>query len=95
MKSVSIRMPEALLEDLREAAARETIRQKQHVSINTLAVEILIKGLIKKPFTIADLKPDQDTGSMTVSVDPKFIFSRDKLKKVSCTGKLKKKKGGE
>ena len=45
MKAVTIRMPDEVLELLREAAARETIRQKCQVSMNTLAVEILSKGL--------------------------------------------------
>ena len=45
MKSVTIRMPDEVLEALREAAARETIRQRKQVSMNTLAVEILARGL--------------------------------------------------
>jgi predicted DNA binding CopG/RHH family protein len=47
MKSISIRMSEELLERLREMAARETIKRKKYVSINTLAVEILTKATKK------------------------------------------------
>ena len=45
MKSVSIRMPEELLSWLRIAAAKETIRQNQQVSINSLVVGILTKAM--------------------------------------------------
>ena len=48
MTAITIRMPEELLEKLRVAAARETIKQKKQVSMNTLAVEILTKGLEEK-----------------------------------------------
>ena len=41
VKAWSIRMPEELLEWLREKAARETIKRKRNVSINTIMVEIL------------------------------------------------------
>ncbi len=41
MKAWSIRMPEVLLEWLREKAARETIKRKRNVSINSIMVEIL------------------------------------------------------
>lgn len=41
MKAWSIRMPDELLEWLREKAARETIKRKRNVSINTIMVEIL------------------------------------------------------
>ena len=47
MKSISIRMSENLLESLREMAARETIKRKKYVSINTLVVEILAKAAKK------------------------------------------------
>ncbi|MBN1843060.1 MAG: hypothetical protein JW883_12380 [Deltaproteobacteria bacterium] len=48
MKVISIRMPDELLERLRERAAMETIRQKKSVSMNTVALEILDKGLKAK-----------------------------------------------
>ncbi len=41
MKAWSIRMPEVLLEWLREKASRETIKRKRNVSINSIMVEIL------------------------------------------------------
>ena len=41
MKAWSIRMPEVLLEWLREKAARETIKRKRNVSINSIMVDIL------------------------------------------------------
>ena len=41
MKSWSIRMPEELLEWLREKAALDTIEKKRNVSINAVMVEIL------------------------------------------------------
>lgn len=37
-------MPVELLEWLREKAARETIKRKKSVSMNTLAIEILEKA---------------------------------------------------
>ena len=45
MKAITIRMPEEVLDWLREKAARETIRQKKQFSMNTLAVEILTKAM--------------------------------------------------
>ena len=41
MKSVSIRMPEALLEWLRKRAARETMETGQQYSVNSLVVDTL------------------------------------------------------
>jgi hypothetical protein len=41
VKAWSIRMPEELLEWLREKAALETIKRKRNVSINAIMVEIL------------------------------------------------------
>jgi hypothetical protein len=41
VKAWSIRMPEELLEWLREKAALETIKKKRNVSINAIMVEIL------------------------------------------------------
>jgi hypothetical protein len=45
MKTISIRMPEEVLDWLRDEAARETIRRKKVVSMNGLAVEILTKAM--------------------------------------------------
>jgi hypothetical protein len=45
MKQWTFRMPEELMEWLREKAARETIRQKKSVSMNALAVDILTKAM--------------------------------------------------
>ena len=47
MKAWSIRMPDELLEWLREKAARETIKRKRNVSINTIMVEILSAAMKK------------------------------------------------
>jgi predicted DNA binding CopG/RHH family protein len=41
MKVMTIRMPDELLEWIRQKAARETINRKKSVSMNTMAVEIL------------------------------------------------------
>lgn len=41
MRSVSIRMPEEVLDWLREQAAKETIARKKQYSINTLVVDII------------------------------------------------------
>lgn len=45
MKQWTIRMPEEVLQWLREKAARETIRQKKSVSMNVVTVEILTKAM--------------------------------------------------
>ena len=45
MKAITIRMPDELLDWLREKAARETIKYKKQVSMNTLAVELLTKAM--------------------------------------------------
>ena len=45
MKVMAIRMPDELLDWLRDEAARETIRLKKVVSMNSLAVEILTKAM--------------------------------------------------
>ena len=45
MKPWTVRMPEAILDWLREKAALETIRQKRQVSMNTVIVEILTKAM--------------------------------------------------
>ena len=47
MKQWTIRMPDELLEWLREKAARETIHRKMSVSMNTLAVEVLTLAMEK------------------------------------------------
>ena len=47
MKQWTIRMPQELLDWLREKAARETIRRKRQVSMNTVYVEILTKAMEK------------------------------------------------
>ena len=41
MKAWSIRMPDELLDWLREKAARETIKKRSNISINAIMVEIL------------------------------------------------------
>jgi hypothetical protein len=38
-------MPDELLEWIREKAARETIKRKKTISMNTIAVEILDKAM--------------------------------------------------
>ena len=45
MKPWTIRMPEELIDWIREKAARETIKCKRVVSMNTLVVEILMKSM--------------------------------------------------
>jgi hypothetical protein len=45
MKQWTFRMPEELMEWLRETAARETIQRKKSVSMNALAVKILTKAM--------------------------------------------------
>lgn len=41
MKSLVVRMPEELLDWVREQAALETISRKERVSMNTVILEIL------------------------------------------------------
>ena len=45
MKPWTIRMPDELLEWIRERAAMESIKQKKNVSMNTVAVEVLTKAM--------------------------------------------------
>lgn len=45
MKVLTIRMSEEVVEWIREKAARETIKRKKSISMNTLAVEILTKAM--------------------------------------------------
>lgn len=45
MKPYTIRMPDELLDWIREKAARETIKRKKQVSMNTLVVEILTRSM--------------------------------------------------
>ena len=47
MKPWTIRMPDEILEWLRERAAMESIRQKKNVSMNTIAVDVLTKAIEK------------------------------------------------
>lgn len=47
MKPWTIRMPDEVLEWLREKAAMESIRQKKNVSMNTIAVEVLTQAMEK------------------------------------------------
>ena len=45
MKPWTFRLPDEVLDWIREKAARETIRRKKQVSMNTLVVEILIRSM--------------------------------------------------
>ena len=45
MKAWTVRMPEELFEWIMEKAARETIRRKKRVSMNALAVDLLMKAM--------------------------------------------------
>ena len=45
LKALSIRMPDELFEWLMEKAARQTIDRKKRISMNTLAVDILMKAM--------------------------------------------------
>lgn len=45
MKQWTIRMPEEVLNWLREKAAKEMLERKKQVSMNTIAVEILTKAM--------------------------------------------------
>ena len=45
MKPWTIRMPDELLEWIRERAAMESIKRKKNVSMNTVAVEVLTKAM--------------------------------------------------
>ena len=45
MKPWTIRIPEEVYDWIREKAARETIKQKKNVSMNTVAVETLTKAM--------------------------------------------------
>ncbi len=42
---MTMRMHDNVLEWLREAAAKETIKRKRHVSMNTLAVDVLTEAM--------------------------------------------------
>ena len=46
MKPWTIRMPEEILDWLREKAARETIKTKKNVSMNTVAVVVLTRAMV-------------------------------------------------
>ena len=45
MKSLMLRLPDGVLEWIRDKAAHETIRQKKQVSMNSLVVEILERAM--------------------------------------------------
>ena len=45
MKPWTVRIPEELYDWLREKAARETIKRNTRVSMNSLAMEILLKAM--------------------------------------------------
>jgi len=45
LKPWTIRMPDEVLDWLREKAARETIKQNRNVSMNTVAIDILMKAM--------------------------------------------------
>ena len=45
LKPLTLRVPETLLDAIRRRAAEETIKRNERVSVNTLAVEILSKGV--------------------------------------------------
>ena len=45
MKPWTIRIPEEVYDWIREKAAMETIKQKKNVSMNTVAVETLLKAM--------------------------------------------------
>ena len=45
LKPWTIRMPDEVLDWLRQKAARETIKRNRNVSMNTVAVDILMKAM--------------------------------------------------
>ena len=45
MKQWSVRIPEEVLDWLREKAAKETIKRKKNVSMNTIAVEVFREAM--------------------------------------------------
>ena len=45
MKPWTVRMPDEVLEWVRERAAMESIKKKKNVSMNTIAVEVLTKAM--------------------------------------------------
>lgn len=45
LKQWTIRMPQEVFDWLREKAARETINRKRSVSMNAMAVDILLKAM--------------------------------------------------
>lgn len=45
MKQWTIRLPQEVLDWLRDTAARETIKQKKQISMNTIAVEVITKAM--------------------------------------------------
>ena len=45
MKPWTVRMPDEVLEWVRERAAMESIKKKKNVSMNTIAVEVLTRAM--------------------------------------------------
>ena len=45
MKAWTIRIPDEVLDWVREKAANETIKQKKSISMNTVAIETLTKAM--------------------------------------------------
>ena len=45
MKQWTLRLPEEVLDWLREKAAKEMLKRKKQVSMNTIAVEVLTKAM--------------------------------------------------
>ena len=45
MKQWTLRLPEEVLDWLRERAAKEMLKRKKQVSMNTIAVEVLTKAM--------------------------------------------------
>lgn len=45
MRSWTVRMPEEILEWVREKAAMESVKRKGNVSMNTIIVEVLTKAM--------------------------------------------------
>ena len=49
MKSLAVQMPKDLLHWLRDEAARETMKRKERVSMNTVVLEILTRAMDNQP----------------------------------------------
>ncbi len=46
MKPWTVRLPEEIIDWLREKAALETIKLKKQVSMNTVAIEVFVKAMM-------------------------------------------------